>query len=125
MRTYGLHDVGVLLAIFAGLFLVGLALFPVVAPQAREGSNLWLIGAVVIGTAFVAAPFLVGISTLAARVILLGGALTLAGSGLLFWQAFGGDRGLLALLVDVVPAIMAAVAAFLIGPIQRPTIDRH
>jgi hypothetical protein len=110
------NNKGIMLAIVAGLVAISLAIWPNLAPQARMGDNLWLFGAAIIGLAFIAAAFLAEWNLLVSRMILIGGAVILVGSGLIYGFIF---ESLLALVLDFLSAILAIIAAVLIGPPRR------
>lgn len=119
------HNVGVMMAIVAGLLAFGVALWPFGAPQTRTAvGDLWLALVALCALAFLAAAFLVDRLPALARLLLAGGGVALALSGGLFGLLFGPAEARLAAVIDLVPAILALVAAFLIGPMvaRRDTV---
>jgi hypothetical protein len=117
------NNTSAVLAIVAGLISLWMALWPTPAPQGLLGdlTALWTAGLLLVALGCIAAPFLVRISTVAAKVILASAAVALFGSGVFFWLATGAG---VAAIFDFVPGILAAVAAFLIGPAERPEVER-
>jgi hypothetical protein len=112
------HNIGVALAIFAGLSAMGVTIWAIV-PQARSGVGpVWGLVVFLIGAGFLAAAFLVDRFPVVSKVLLIGGAVVLAASGILFGRLFGSGEGAAAAFIDLFPAILALVAGFLIGPIQ-------
>ncbi len=118
------HNVGVMLAIVAGLLGFGYALWPI-TPQTRTASSeVWLLVVTLSTTAFLAAAFVVDRLPAVSRLLLVGGAVALVASGSLFGMLFGGGEARLAALIDLVPAVLALIAAAIIGPVvaSRDTI---
>jgi hypothetical protein len=107
---------GILLAIVAGLLVISLAIWPGLAPQARMGDDVWLRGVAIIGLAFIASAFLTEWNLALSRLILISGAAILIVSGLIYGFNFESP---LALIFDFLAAILAVVAAILIGPPRR------
>jgi hypothetical protein len=122
----GRHNIGVLLAIIAGLAAIGATIWPIV-PQAQvRAGPFWGIAAFSSGVAFLIAAFIVDRLTVVSKALLVIGALVLVGSAAIFGGLFGGGRAPLAVVIDLAPAVVALVAAFLIGPIQKsPTELDH
>ena len=87
------------------------------APQADVGSDSWLFAAFVIGLAFLFSAYNADRNPELSRIILAIGGVALIGSGLFFGSILGGN--LLAAAIDIVPAVIALVAATMIGPIRR------
>ncbi len=112
------QDYGALLAIVAGLFLIATTFWPPAPTQATAGewSGIWTVGAYIIGAAFIAAPFIADRSLPLARVLLIGGGVILLGSAFLFGRVFGG--GVYSAIFDLLPAILAIVAGWLVGPMR-------
>lgn len=76
------HNVGVMIAIVAGLLAFGVALWPFGAPQPRTAvGDLWLAIVALCALAFLAAAFLVDRLPTLARLLLAGGGVLLALSG--------------------------------------------
>ncbi len=118
------HNVGVMLAIVAGLLGFGYALWPI-TPQTRTASSeVWLLVVTLSTVAFLAAAFVVDRLPAVSRLLLVGGAVALVISGSLFGMLFGGGEARLAALIDLVPAVLALIAAAIIGPVvaSRDTI---
>lgn len=117
-------NMGVLLAVFAGMLAIGFTVWPVVAGRGAEagqgaqvlGSPLWLLASGLTGAFFLLAAGLVDRHVTLARGLLWVGIIARVVSGL----AVGGLSGSpLALLLDVLPALLALGAAFSIKPIRR------
>ena len=121
------NNVGIALAILAGLTTIGFATWPIQPPQGRGNIGaLWGVGVYVIGLAFIASVFLANSRPWLTRAILLVGAVLLIGSAITFgqtWQVF--QMGPLAAFFDFLPALLALVAAALVGPIQQSPEERR
>lgn len=114
-------NVGLALAIFAGVIALGLAVWPVTPQSQLFGSGTWLILALTTSFGFLLAGFLSQTRhILSARAILLIGGIAYLVSGLVF-GAFGRsvEVGLVAALADIVPGLLALTAAFTIGPVRQ------
>jgi hypothetical protein len=112
------NNIGVILAIVAGLASIGYAMWPI-TPQAHvEAGQTWLLVSFVAGVAFLVAAFGADRMPAASRLVLAIGAVALVGSALFFGR-LGGTRGLIAAVIDLGPAILALISAATIGPIQR------
>ena len=126
MRIRG-NNLGTLLAILAGLTSFAFTIWPVEPPQSRgEPGTVWGLAIYVIGPAFILAAFLAHTRVWLARWILVSGAVMLMVSGAAFglsWNAFG--LGSKSALFDALPAIMALIAAGLIGPIEQSAEERR
>jgi hypothetical protein len=124
MRLHS-HNVGVMLAILAGLTSFGVALWPFGAPQTRVVSSpVWLAITAAAGAAFLAAAIIVDRWPGISKLLLVIGGLALAASGSFFATLFGLGEARLAAVIDLTPAVLALIAAVLIGPIvtQRGTL---
>jgi hypothetical protein len=120
------NNVGLALAILAGLTTLAFTQWPIQPPQARgsEGA-LWGVGAWIIGLAFIASAFLAHTRPWLARAILVVGAVALLASGMTLgrtWQVW--QMGALAALFDMLPAMLALMAAALIGSIEQTREER-
>ena len=121
MRISG-ANIGLLLAVVAGCFAIGQAIWPGSPPQA-ESLNFWLPLTIVAGAAFLLAAVLADSRTAIAKALLFGGGVLLIASGIYFGAvAGGGSKSALALLTDVAPGVLAMVAGFLIGRVRREAI---
>ena len=121
------NNIGIALAIVAGLTALGFGIWPIQPPQGRgEIGVAWGIGVYVVGTAFIVSAFVAHARPWLARAILLVGAVALLGSGLTFGRTWSVIQlGALAALFDVLPAILALAAAALIGPIEQSEAERR
>ncbi len=115
------NNVGIILAIVAGLLLLGYAIWAAPFLQSGGTSGTGIIG-IVVGLGFLASVFLVDRSATLSKAILGIGALVLLASALLAGQLFGGDKGWVLTGVSLLPMILAALAALLIGPPQREMV---
>ena len=118
------HNVGVMLAIVAGLLGFGYALWPI-TPQTRTASSeVWLLVVTLSTAAFLAAAFVVDRLPAVSRLLLVGGAVALVNSRSHIGMLFGGGEARLAALIDLVPAVIALISAAIIGPVvaSRDTI---
>jgi hypothetical protein len=115
------HNLGIILAIVSGLFLVGYAIWA--APFLQTGGNSGSqIVSVVVGIGFVVAAFLTGRSAVLSKAILALGVLALLASWLLTGQVVGADRGWFLTAITLLPMVLAALAAFMIGPAERGAV---
>lgn len=110
------HNVGLILAILAGVVAVNNAIWPI-SPHGYAGlptlATIWLVGSFVIGVAFLVAAYLAEDYTDIAKPILFVGGLILIGSGVYF----GALLGIVAATFDILPGLLAVLAGFLIGPV--------
>ena len=121
----GRRDIGAVLAFLAGLSLLGWAAWPLPSRQLLRWGDLgpvWLVGALVIAGIFLAAPFLVDRRPVLTKFLLVGGAVALVASGFLFGGILQG--GLPSAVMDILPAVLALLAAVIIRPAGRPGGDR-
>jgi hypothetical protein len=117
------NNIGAILAILAAVFTLAVSRFPIGVPQARGPIGVsWGTAAILIGVVYIAAFFLADRRWNWARWFLVGGALVqivigaVSGIG---YGAIAGWPGHLAGLYDIAPAVVALVAAALIGPPLR------
>jgi hypothetical protein len=116
MRT-SWTNVGYARAVFAGIFGLGTTIWPM-SPQAQEfGSATWMVLSIVTALGFIAAVIFADRHTAVAKTILVVGAVVRIVNGIAFGRF--AEMGAGALLIDLVPAILALGAAFLIGAIRR------
>ena len=118
------HNVGLILAILAGILACTNAIWPITPHGYNAPSHLatiWMLGSFLVGVAFLVAAFLSQDHADAAKVVLYVGGLLLIGSGLYF----GDLIGIGAAIFDFVPGILAIVAGFLIGPVGAPIPTDH
>ena len=113
------NNVGAILTLLAALFTLGTVVWPIAVPQGRGYlGTAWGLGAVAIGVAYLAGFFLADKHWSRARaVILIAAAIHIVGglaSGLLA-DAQELAPALAASLFDIAPAIVAIIAALLIG----------
>ena len=120
----GRSSIGAALAIAAGMFCIFIAHWWTPTGTALFGdlTAAWTIALLVIGAAFVVAPFVAGRSLWTARALLIVPALALIGSGIFFGVASG--QGPATAWNDFIPALLALVAAFFVGPRVRPEVQR-
>jgi hypothetical protein len=113
------HNLGLALAILAGITTLAHTIWPGSAPQA-ESLSFWLPLAVGAGCAFLLAAIIAERHETFARALLIVGGLALVGSGLYFGLiAGGGGRSAMAITADVFPGILALIAGGTIGRVQR------
>jgi hypothetical protein len=112
-------NVGAILALLAGLFTLGVRIWPVAPPQSHGPlGTFWAIGVTVAAAMYLLGFWLADTRQALARAVLIGGALIHLGVSILAVTLVDAQQaapGPLAMLFDVVPAIMALIAAFLIG----------
>jgi hypothetical protein len=115
---------GAALAIVAGMFCLFIAHWWTPTGTALFGdlTAAWTVGLLLIGAAFVVAPFVAGRNLWAARALLIVPALALFASGVFFGVASG--QGPATAWNDFIPAILGLVAAFFVGPRVRPEVQR-
>lgn len=116
------NNIGVYLAVLAGFIAFGIALWPFGAPQTpTQAGQVWLLVPFGAAVAFLAAAFLADRSATTSRILLIVGALALFASGVFSSGLIEGQGTTLAVTLDIVPGLVALVAAFLIGPMRtRP-----
>ena len=90
MRTR-VPRLGLLLAVIAGCFAIGQAIWPGSPPQA-ESLNFWLPLTIVVGAGFFLAAILADRRTTIAKVLLIGGGALLVASGIYFGAVAGAAR---------------------------------
>lgn len=112
-------NLGGLLAIIAGLVAVGVTIWSIV-PQATvtTAGPVWRLAAFAAGVGFLVSAFLADARPGWSKVILVAGALVLATSAVVFGGLLSGGWAGYAVLIDLLPAVLALVAAVLIGPRQ-------
>jgi hypothetical protein len=119
------HNLGIALALLAGLSAIAFATWPVIPLQSRGDVGAgWAIAVWIIGGAFIASAFLADRSTILSKVILFAGSAILVGSTIFFGQSFS-LRGfdIASVLPDLVPAALAFIAGITIGPIERSVAE--
>jgi hypothetical protein len=104
-----------------GLSLLGYAIWAAPFLQTGGNSGSQLIS-VVVGIGFVVAAFLTARSALLSRAILALGVVVLLASWLMTGQVVGADRGWFLTGITLLPMILAALAAFMIGPAERGAV---
>ncbi|HEY3058627.1 MAG TPA: hypothetical protein VGL99_06590 [Chloroflexota bacterium] len=116
---FSTHNVGLALAVLAGVTTIAHTIWPGSAPQA-ESLNLWLPLAVLSGCGFLIAAMVADSHQILGRTLLIVGGLALVTSGIYFgFAAGGGGRSTLAVLADVSPGLLALVSGVTIGRVQR------
>jgi hypothetical protein len=113
-------QVGPILALLAGVLTLAMKTWPIAPPQSHGSLGfVWFFGVLLAGVMYIAGFLLADRHWRRARaVVLAGAALHLViglGAGALV-EAQDVAPGLLATLFDIVPAVMAIVAALLISP---------
>jgi hypothetical protein len=112
-------NVGLVLAVIAGVMAISQAIRPGGPPQA-ESLNFWLPLTIVAGAVFLLSAVLVDRYTAIAKALLIGGGTLLIISGIYFGAvAGGGERSALALVADLAPGLLGLAAGVLIGPVRR------
>ena len=117
-RPVSMRNVGVMLAIFSGLILLASAIWPAVGLSNSAPRGTWAI-ALVVGLGFLASAFLADRSTAVSKIILVVGAVVLVVSAIMAGQLPGNEHGWIVPGLALLPAVLATVAAFIIGPMQR------
>jgi hypothetical protein len=113
------HNIGLALAVLAGISTLAVAIWPGSAPQS-ESLSFWLPLAVLAGCAFLLAAVLSDRAAGISRVLLIVFGALLVVSGVYFGLITGGGtRSTLAVLADVVPGLLALAAGMTIGRVQR------
>jgi hypothetical protein len=111
---------GPILALLAGLITLAFRTWPIVVPQGRGSlGTFWFLAATLIGALYVISFFLADRRWKLARAVLIGAGVLHLVVGFAVGTVVGAQEvapGSMAMLFDVVPAIMALVAAFLISP---------
>ena len=121
MRISG-ANIGLLLAVIAGCFAIGQAIWQGSPPQA-ESLNFWLPLTIVVGAGFFLAAVLADSRTAIAKALLFGGGVLLIASGIYFGAVAGAARrARWRMLADVAPGVVAVVAGILIGPVRREAL---
>jgi hypothetical protein len=116
------NNLGLALAVVAGISTLAIAIWPGSAPQA-ESLSFWLPLAVIAGCAFLLAAILSDRTPGVSRVLLLAGGIALVFSGLYFGLiAGGGGRSAMAVVADVLPGLLAIVAGMTIGRVERSAL---
>jgi hypothetical protein len=118
---------GPLMALIAGLFTLAVRTWPIAVPQGRGSPGVgWFLGATVVGALYIAGFFLADRHSRRARsLLIIGGVAHLIigfASGALV-EAHGFAPAPSALFFDLVPAVVALIAAFLIVPPPEPSRD--
>jgi hypothetical protein len=119
------HNLGIALALLAGLSAIAFATWPIIPLQSRGDVGAgWAIAVWIIGGAFIASAFLADRYTVISKTILFAGAAILVGSTVFFGQSFS-LRGfdITSVLPDLIPAALGFVAGLTIGPIQRSVAE--
>jgi hypothetical protein len=115
-------NLGLALAVLAGISTLGAAIWPGSAPQS-ESLSFWLPLAVLSGCAFLLAAIISEWYGGLAKVLLIVFGLALVASGLYFGLiAGGGGRSALATIADVLPGILALISGVTIGRVQRRAV---
>jgi hypothetical protein len=114
---------GPLLALLAGVFTLAIRTWPIVTPQGRGTvGTAWFLCATIAGALYVAGFFLSERRWIQARLVLICGAglhLLVSVLASMAVDAQAVAPATLTMLFDVVPAIMALVAAALIRPVPE------
>jgi len=121
-------QVGPLMALVAGLFTLAVRTWPIAVPQGRGSPGAgWFLGATIVGALYITGFFLADRHWRRARSLLIiaGVAHLIIGfaSGALV-EAQDLAPAPAALFFDLVPAVVALIAAFLIVPPPDPSRDR-
>ncbi len=112
------NNVGIALAIVAGLIAIGFTQWPVAQPQGHGRAAWWAVSVWIVGFGNIAAAFLADRYPMVSKSLLTLGALWLAGSALVAAEVFRQPTlSWLAVMLDMLPAAIALVAAVLIGPV--------
>jgi len=112
-------NIGAILALIAGLFTLAIRTWPVAPPQSHGPlGTTWAIMVTIAGVFYLLGFWFADRRQGVSRLLLIAGALMQLGIGIManmMVDAQDVAPGPLAMLFDVVPAILAFVAAFLIG----------
>lgn len=112
-------NIGAILALLAGLFTLAVRTWPVAPPQSHGPlGTAWAIAVTVAGVLYLLGFWFADRRQGLARGILIVGALLHLGIGLAAGTIVDAQQaapGPLAMMFDLVPAVMAFIAAFLIG----------
>jgi hypothetical protein len=121
------HNVGIMLAILAGVTIYGFGTWSIAVPQGRgDAGAFWGIMTWVVGAAFVAAAFLSHRHTRLAKIILGVGSVFLIVNGLSGSQLRAAPgNGVPAPVFELLPAVLGLLAMVLIGPIQQSAAERR
>ena len=119
-------NAGAVLAIAAGLFSLAVTTWPTPVAYGTRGdlTAAWAAAVRLMGVVMVAAPFIASLwpnrLALAKSVLAVAG-LALIATAVMSQFAGGGPAEL---LLDAVPGVLALVAAWLLGPLRRPEVER-
>lgn len=127
-------QIGAIMALFAGVLTLAERVWPIAAPQARGSAGAaWALITVAIAVVYLGSFFLADRRWKMARVVLVSAAVVHLIVGLWSGTIVGlqvQPAGVWALVFDVVPALVALVAAFLIAPppargevSEEPTVE--
>jgi hypothetical protein len=112
-------NIGLVLAVVAGVVAISQAIRPGGPPQA-ESLNFWLPLTIVAGAVFLLGAVLADRYTTIAKALLIGAGTLLIISGIYFGAvAGGGERSAVALVADLAPGLLGVAAGVLIGPVRR------
>src|SRR5215212_5052273 len=115
------HNLGIILAVVSGLLLLAYSIWAAPFLQTGGNSGSQLIS-VVVGVGFVVAAFLTARSAVLSKAILALGVVVLLASWLMTGQVVGADRGWFLTAITLLPMLLAALAAFMIGPAERGAV---
>ena len=119
----GRNNLGAVLALLAGFITIGVNVWPLVPASGRgDLAPDWKLLAFPIGAAYLAAFFLADRRWKVAKLILVAAALVQILTALTFGRSYEAQAGLSGQLIgaiDLLPAALALIAAFLIG--RAPT----
>jgi len=121
--TRTMPNLGAALAITAGVVLLAATTWPTPGPQGASGdaTATWAVASRGLGVVFLIAPCFVGRALGLVKGVLAVGAVALL--VLTAIPTMAGGLGPLTVL-DLIAAVLAGAAAFLIGPRQRTEVDR-
>jgi hypothetical protein len=114
------NDVGIVLAVLAGLTTFAFASWPIAPPLGRSDMGVaWGIAAWIVGFGFIAAGFLVDRHVTVAKTVLAVGALFLVGSALVSAEVLRRPAlSWLAVALDLVPVALGLAASALLRPVS-------